>query len=104
QAGAVAISLTVGADRQLAIVVRDDGRGFDTARVKPELGLHSIDDRVDQVGGTWQIASAPGQGTTLSVRLPLPHDPEPRIATIASAESAFLLRNATAPTASARDG
>lgn len=68
----VAISLGLDEDgRCLDMRVRDDGRGFDQATVRTGLGLSSISARVGQVGGTWSIASAPGQGTEVRVRLPL---------------------------------
>jgi signal transduction histidine kinase len=56
----------------LAISVHDDGRGFDAAAARPGLGLRSIDDRVEQLGGTWRIESEPGRGMTLHAVLPLP--------------------------------
>lgn len=70
-ANAVAVSLAVDDQRRLAIVVEDSGRGFNTARIKPGLGLSSIAGRVDQAGGTWQISSTLGRGTRLAVLLPL---------------------------------
>jgi len=56
---------------QLAIV--DDGIGFETAlqRDRPSLGLASMRERVDLLGGELDIESAPGQGTTILVWLPL---------------------------------
>jgi signal transduction histidine kinase len=51
--------------------VQDDGRGFDPATLKPGLGLSSSAGRVDQMGGTWRIKGAPGQGTSVTAELPL---------------------------------
>lgn len=56
---------------QLVLRVRDDGKGFDAEAMRPGLGLASIHGRVDQLGGTWEISGAPGEGATLTVRLPL---------------------------------
>jgi signal transduction histidine kinase len=53
----------------LTIEVRDDGiGGVDAGRGSGILGLT---DRVEALGGTISIASPPGGGTTLSVRLPV---------------------------------
>jgi signal transduction histidine kinase len=55
----------------LSIQIRDNGRGFDAHTLRPGLGLGSIAARVGRVGGRWSIDSAPGQGTCVSVLLPL---------------------------------
>lgn len=54
---------------QMQVVVEDDGRGFDLA-VRPlaaGVGLRSIQARVDYLGGTLDLQSAPGQGTTATI-------------------------------------
>jgi signal transduction histidine kinase len=50
------------------LVVRDDGQGFDPSRIDG-FGLQGMQARARQVGGTVEIHSAPGQGTTVRVRL-----------------------------------
>lgn len=57
----------------IELVVRDDGRGFDVDAVleRPgHLGLSSIAARAGEAGGTCEIISRPGSGTTLRVRIP----------------------------------
>lgn len=57
---------------QLSITIRDVGRGFDPAQRSPlRLGLNSIQDRARVLGGKAEIASRPGHGTEVRVRLPL---------------------------------
>jgi len=56
--------------------VADDGVGFDAAAVlapggRHGLGLAGIRERLDPLGGTLQVTSAPGAGTRLSVSVPL---------------------------------
>ena len=56
--------------------VADDGVGFDAATVlapagRHGLGLVGIRERLDPIGGTLQVTSAPGAGTRLSVTVPL---------------------------------
>lgn len=53
--------------------VSDDGRRFDVATVGrgSSFGLVGMRERVLMMGGTLDIDSAPGEGTTLSVRIPL---------------------------------
>ena len=51
--------------------VYDDGGGFDTTASFPgHLGLHSMRERVTNLGGTFQIESTPGVGTRMCVRIP----------------------------------
>ena len=55
------------------VVVRDDGVGFDPdarAIAARRLGLTSMRERVESLGGTFQIVSAPGQGTTVAAEVP----------------------------------
>lgn len=53
----------------LQLVIRDDGVGG--AEPDKGSGLIGLIDRVEAIGGRLTIASPPGSGTTLSVRLPL---------------------------------
>jgi signal transduction histidine kinase len=57
----------------LLVMVRDDGIGFDPegARDRQGLGLHGMRERAQLVGGTLQVLSVPGVGTTILARLPL---------------------------------
>ncbi|MBZ5559205.1 MAG: ATP-binding protein [Acidobacteriia bacterium] len=60
----------------LHCTVRDNGTGFDMSAVgaKPAergLGLLAIRERIDALGGTHQIVTAPGEGTELLLTVPL---------------------------------
>ncbi len=57
------------ADGHLSIEVADDGRGF-TANGSTQRGLPQLSDRVEALGGTLRVTSAPGDGTVLHARLP----------------------------------
>jgi len=61
-------------DHALDLLFQDWGAGFDipSKRGKCEcIGLVSMRERASLVGGQWQIESAPGDGTTVRVSLPL---------------------------------
>lgn len=64
-------------DGVLVVSIRDDGQGFDPARVQPgawpRFGLQTMRERAEAVGGTFAVRSAGGSGTEVEVRLPLPH-------------------------------
>ncbi|MEX2986287.1 GAF domain-containing sensor histidine kinase [Streptomyces sp. C36] len=56
-----------------ALRVRDDGRGFDPSAVRQagrHLGLVSMRDRADGVGGKLTVDSEPGKGTTIEMEVP----------------------------------
>jgi signal transduction histidine kinase len=58
---------------ELQLRVQDRGVGFDPAAVssEPGLGLSSMEERARLVQGTLSVTSAPGQGTTVEVCVPL---------------------------------
>ncbi len=68
-------------DDQLLIGVRDEGAGFDVAAVTAletstgelslRFGLLSIMERMQALGGSFEIESAPGRGVTATLTLPL---------------------------------
>ena len=69
-ASSVTIDLREG-DGALSFSVTDDGDGFDTARTSYGTGLQGMADRLSALGGTLEITSQPGEGTTVTGRLPI---------------------------------
>jgi signal transduction histidine kinase len=61
----------------LTVRVADDGRGFDPDHTPGGAGLQNIRDRIQDLGGTFTLASAPGRGTALTLALPWPPAAEP---------------------------
>jgi signal transduction histidine kinase len=69
----VALNLVLHAG-ELALTIRDNGCGFmpdEETQRRAGLGLQGIAERVRILGGTHAIESAPGQGTTVTLRIPL---------------------------------
>ena len=58
----------------LLLTVSDFGCGFDEGQVAGNdgLGLASMRERVRLIGGEFTVRSEPGQGTTITARLPIP--------------------------------
>jgi len=54
----------------LRFEVSDDGRGFDPAATGYGTGLQGIADRLAALGGSLDVTSRPGAGTTITGRLP----------------------------------
>ncbi len=63
---------------ELVMEIEDDGCGFDAAAIRPSekdgrgFGLLGMRERVDLLGGTVSIDSAPGEGTHVVLRVPVP--------------------------------
>jgi PAS domain S-box-containing protein len=56
----------------LMLTITDDGIGFDVGRVRRKgLGLVTMVERLELIGGSLRIVSQPGAGTHLQVRAPL---------------------------------
>jgi len=57
---------------EVELVLRDDGVGFDTDAPEPEghFGLTMMRERAHVVGGTIELKARPGEGATITVRLP----------------------------------
>lgn len=62
-----------GLDGHLCTEVADSGAGFDPQAVSADgrLGLAGMRERVEILGGTFEVESAPGKGTMIRLRLPL---------------------------------
>ena len=60
--------------REVTLLVEDDGKGFDAKAAERNgdtcLGLTGMKERVALLGGTFDIESEPGKGTTLRVAIP----------------------------------
>ncbi|HEX8190057.1 MAG TPA: two-component regulator propeller domain-containing protein [Pyrinomonadaceae bacterium] len=74
QAKTVTVSLDFGA-REVRLEVKDDGRGFDAASYDGgrggHFGLVGMRERAEQMGGRAEVRSEPGQGTEVTVRVPI---------------------------------
>lgn len=54
------------------LAIRDDGVGFDLQEKKhASYGIVSMEERVNELGGSLNIASAPGKGTRIEIRVPI---------------------------------
>ncbi|MCP5525637.1 MAG: hypothetical protein H7A47_02365 [Verrucomicrobiales bacterium] len=60
-------------ERELTLKVSDNGCGFDPGQIpQSSFGLQSLKDRIEGWKGGLQVDSAPGRGTRITIRLPLP--------------------------------
>ncbi|MPZ24272.1 MAG: hypothetical protein GEU28_12195 [Dehalococcoidia bacterium] len=70
------VTLTSDGPDQLRVVIADDGQGFTpgsqgNGKARP-LGLTSMRERVEALGGTFQVNSQPGAGTQVTATIPIP--------------------------------
>jgi signal transduction histidine kinase len=69
-ASRVSISLT-RTNGRLSFAVADDGVGFDPTSARRGTGLQGIADRLDALGGAFEVVSAVGRGTVLNGSVPV---------------------------------
>ncbi|MEW6281505.1 MAG: PAS domain-containing sensor histidine kinase [Candidatus Eremiobacterota bacterium] len=63
----------VTSPERLTIEVSDDGRGFDASSIPPTaIGIQSMRERIEGIGGRISIESAPGGGARVQAELSLP--------------------------------
>lgn len=62
----------------LSLIIKDNGRGFDTAHESDGHGLLSMEQRAKETGGTLQITSQPGEGTVITLTMPIRGRPKLR--------------------------
>jgi len=70
------VDLTVVAPDHLRVVIADDGKGFTpgsqkNGKARP-LGLTSMRERAEALGGTIHVSSQPGSGTLVTATVPIP--------------------------------
>ena len=53
-------------DGRIVFEIEDDGRGFDATTAERGSGLQGMADRLDAIGGTLDVRSSPGAGTTVT--------------------------------------
>jgi signal transduction histidine kinase len=58
-------------DGHVTFEIEDDGAGFDMGATGYGTGLRGMADRLDAVGGSLDVRSAPGRGTTIAGRVPV---------------------------------
>jgi PAS domain S-box-containing protein len=74
----VSIDLMIDEDARLTLEVRDNGRGITEEEIhRPDsLGLLGMRERAALLGGVVEMKGTPGQGTSVTVRVPLEGSPE----------------------------
>jgi two-component system NarL family sensor kinase len=73
RAGRIEIALLFEPSADVVLLVTDDGAGFDVDAVQQDprrgLGLRSMRERLEGIGGTLEIESRPGHGTQVRARV-----------------------------------
>lgn len=72
----IEVSIDIGEDR-VQVSVEDDGSGFEmseltTGLTGKEMGLETLRERIEMLGGQFEADSSPGRGTRVAFTIPLP--------------------------------
>jgi CheY-like chemotaxis protein len=98
-----AVRMERSSDDFLKIIVSDKGKGFDSniindsGRFASGFGLLSIQERLQYFGGRFEIVSAPGQGTVMSLFAPIGRELQYEIAGTAPSNRLPLIQPSPAP-------
>jgi signal transduction histidine kinase len=83
------VSVHLSADAAwLTLAVSDEGPGFNVEIAPNGTGLQGMFDRMAAVGGTLEVVSVVGKGTTIRGRAPRQTAQDPQVETIAAAQAA----------------
>lgn len=70
-------------EKQVQITVKDRGKGFDAKKLNLKkgrdggFGLFNLQERFDLLGGSLELHSKPGNGTTITLMAPLGDEETP---------------------------
>ena len=98
RAGRVNLTLSY-IDDVVALDVQDDGDGFDTGRIAAleaqlaGVGLKTMRERVEELGGTLVVESTPGEGTTVAATLPSQTAQTPAAETVLPSQDGSMVRS-----------
>ncbi len=67
-AGAKKVVIKINADKNLSVIIRDDGKGFENTNEEGN-GLKNMKKRIDSIGGFFEIINA--NGVTVNISVPL---------------------------------
>ena len=87
-AGASMVKLNVSLGERgshISVSIRDDGRGFDMESSRRGLGMSSMEDHLDALGGSLRVDSASGQGTSIVGTAPVSTETDLSMAPFADA-------------------
>lgn len=71
QASSMKVQLDIG-DREVKVIIEDDGRGFDSLHLPedPAMLIKGIGERLQMLGGSFDVQSSPGSGSRFSFSIP----------------------------------
>lgn len=58
-------------NNHVVIIISDDGIGFNTNKEYSGFGLTTMSERTKKIGGTFDLSSSLGSGTTITIKIPI---------------------------------
>ncbi|QWX85504.1 hypothetical protein H0I23_07660 [Cellulophaga sp. HaHaR_3_176] len=63
-------------EKDIIVIISDDGIGFDVKKKKKGIGVKNITSRLSKINGDWQINSNLGNGTKITLKIPIEQYPK----------------------------
>ena len=57
--------------KDLAVIIKDDGIGFNTKKKKKGIGIKNMTSRIEKLNGDFNIYSKPNEGSTIKMKIPI---------------------------------
>ncbi|WP_175455286.1 tetratricopeptide repeat-containing sensor histidine kinase [Pricia antarctica] len=67
----------VNKENTLLVTIADDGKGFRKTSRKRGIGMRNIASRIEKLNGEYHIESSPGNGTTVTLEIPVSYSDHP---------------------------
>jgi signal transduction histidine kinase len=67
----VAIIMTLSETNEIAIIISDDGTGFDSSKKSSGIGIKNMKLRMEELKGSFDIQSEIGKGTKINLTIPM---------------------------------
>ncbi len=64
------VNIVFSGQEIITLIISDDGKGFDSTRVRMGIGLANLRDRANLLRGSFNVSSKRGKGTTLQMEFP----------------------------------
>lgn len=67
----ISVTFLLNSSKDLAVIIKDDGIGFNTKKKKKGIGIKNMKSRIEKLNGVIDIDSTLKEGATIKIKIPL---------------------------------